>query len=152
MIRFTTSTNTPVRRIKPKKKRAKKAAPDFARITVFDQLVYGDKGHIIYVLCAGDESLVKIGHTSDLVQRQKDLQTGQDKQIRVFWAIRMARDDAVAIERDIHKELEPTLNHRMGEWYDMWPQVAVAVVLRHVKARGCESCVDLLFGTDRGFP
>lgn len=91
----------------------------------------------VYVLCA-DEHSVKIGISNNPANRVRTIQTGQDREIRIYWAIRLWKPCARAVERAIHTRLRSALSHIRGEWYLFSPAQAVAEIKKEIARQGFE--------------
>ena len=107
-------------------------------------LAFGEPSKAIYVIEAG--ASVKIGVSNNPASRARALQVGQDREVRVFWAVRLATKQATAIEAALHKRMRSANTHMRGEWYVISPQEARAVIEREIAKRGVKSQVDLEFG------
>jgi hypothetical protein len=86
----------------------------------------------VYVMCIGDRP-TKIGISNNPGHRAKNIQVGQDRTVRVFWAVRLARKDALAVERAVHATLKTTPMHLRGEWFMIGGSEAVAVIKDHIR-------------------
>jgi hypothetical protein len=99
----------------------------------------------VYVLCA-DEHSVKIGISNHPGNRATAIQVGQDREIRVYWAIRLWKPLAREIERIIHTRLKNSLSHIRGEWYLFSPAQAVAEIKTEIARQGFPSSPCTLYG------
>lgn len=79
-----------------------------------------DNKHIdIYFISNGRN--IKIGQTSDLIMRQRVLQTGNDTPLKVLYAI-----------KDVPSELESLL-HKMGAAYNVQGEWFTPEVIPHIQ-------------------
>lgn len=99
----------------------------------------------VYVIAKGDAE-VKIGLSKNVGTRAIGLQTSNSAELNIFWAGRLERVDAYRLEKHIHDDLRPTLNHIRGEWYAMAPETAVKVVKNAAKKLHLKIEPDLRFG------
>lgn len=104
----------------------------------------------VYVMMA-DAAAVKIGVSNSPGGRARNIQTGQEKNITVYWAVRLRRPEANFVEKTIHKELGKTAHHSRGEWYYIDPHTAVCLIQALIRKHGFKSVPDITFGTERGF-
>ncbi len=107
------------------------------------EFIYGELGVAIYVIAVPDQQIVKIGISNDPGRRCVGIQT--DKDVCVYWAVRLAKKDALKVEQAIHKRMAETLNHRRGEWYSMDPDTAVATIKQTIAQFGCKHRTDLSY-------
>jgi hypothetical protein len=101
----------------------------------------------VYVMTAG--SVTKIGRSVRVGGRALGIQSGQEKEVCVYWAIRLATKDANAVERAIHKQLAGSKYHARGEWYYMAPAAARGLIEAEIRDRGVETYKDFSFGYGR---
>ena len=109
---------------------------------------FGVPSAAIYVITAG-EAVVKIGVSTNPAARATTLQGAQEKPVRIWWAIRLPRDDARKIEKSIHRKLREKEFHAIGEWYYLSPAFARNIIEEEIKEHGARSTVDLSFGWGR---
>lgn len=105
---------------------------------------YGEK-IAIYVICVEDHA-VKIGISNTPGNRVVAIQTGQDRLVTVYWAIRASEEEARSVEQAIHKRLRGSNLHLRGEWYLMSPAQAVAEIEREIAKQKVKTMVDLSYG------
>lgn len=105
---------------------------------------YGDFSVAVYVMWDGCST--KIGRSKNIGLRVKSMQTGHDRKIRVFWAIRLRRSDAICVEKAIHRVLSRTKYHQLGEWYNFNAEQAVQIVKQAVETLDVLTMADLSFG------
>lgn len=104
----------------------------------------------VYVMCAGEDSAVKVGFSVNPGQRARQLQTGQDRPVRVFWATELEYGEAQELEAQVHAELKRRgVGVAEGEWYYLAPQTVVGVIKGEIKKRGYWAIPDRLYGLDR---
>jgi AraC-like DNA-binding protein len=103
----------------------------------------------VYVICA-DDTAVKIGVSTHPERRVKAIQTGQDKTVRIFWAVILLRSEAYKIERTVHRRLADTAGKARGEWYYIDPRSAVGVIQSVIEKSGFDSELDIRHGMFRG--
>lgn len=116
---------------------------------LFDRVdaMNGKPAASLYVMEAG--SAVKIGLSKRPGSRALGVQTGQEKDVRVHWAIRLPLDAARQIEREIHNSLRGSKYHARGEWYYMSPAAARGLIEAEIGKSGVKYEPDLSFGFDR---
>lgn len=102
----------------------------------------------VYVMSI-DDVVVKIGRSANPSARALAIQTAQDREVSVYWAVRLPRLDANNLEKHVHRRLRATLNHSRGEWYMMAPETAKAVIESAIVELGLKSTVDIIFGWGR---
>lgn len=99
---------------------------------------YGATGNLIYFLSEGT-GLIKIGVTSNLTKRSRDIQVSCPREIRVEAAITADDwDQALLIERFLHKTLKSHGSHIRGEWFSLSSRdirKACTIVLREFGAK-----------------
>jgi hypothetical protein len=103
----------------------------------------------VYVICA-DDTAVKIGLSTYPEGRVKQIQTGQDKTVRVYWAVLLLKSEAREIEKRVHRLLANTAGKASGEWYYIHPNSAVSVIQSVIKESGFDSQLDIRYGMRRG--
>lgn len=113
------------------------------RLVNFDRM-NGEDTQAVYVMTAG--SAIKIGRSARVGGRALQIQGGQEKDVCVYWAIRLLSADAIAVERSIHRELAGSKYHARGEWYHMDPGTARGIIEAEIRKRGAQTYVDLDFG------
>ena len=91
--------------------------------------------HYVYIMTAGASPLIKIGYTKDLKRRRSEIQGANGKPVMVLWAIRLKKENAVAVESGVHYQLKASFYHRIGEWYDMSPETGKVAILREIEKR-----------------
>ena len=112
-------------------------------------ILSADEYPAIYVITGDQSNSCKIGISKEPGKRCADMQVGSRDVLRVFWACRLQRDHAIALEKAIHEELALSLNHARGEWYFMSGDTAVSTIRKIAHLRGFELLVDLRFGVGR---
>jgi Meiotically up-regulated gene 113 len=69
---------------------------------------------------------VKVGFTSNLKRRIRDLQTGNPDPLVLVAKVRSSPEAYRSLERDLHEKLR---NHRVrGEWFDAYQEVRSIVI------------------------
>lgn len=101
----------------------------------------------VYVLCADDHA-VKIGVSRDPGKRAKQIQSGQDRKICIYWAVELWRPQAIELERRLHERLRKQTTHIRGEWYLLSPAQAVAEIKREISRCCFQSDPHPLYGMD----
>jgi len=87
----------------------------------------------VYVIGAPGSPIVKIGHSADLSQRLRVIQTGSHVKVAILWQDSGGR----ALERALHREFRQLRQH--GEWFDFGdadPVATVRDVTERLKAAG----------------
>ena len=110
----------------------------------FADLAFGEPSKAVYVIEAFPS--LKIGISRDPAKRARQLQVGQDREVCVFWAIRLAASDAQKVETEVHRRLGSRNIHMRGEWYAFSPMEARAEIERVIGDLGFRSQLDLEFG------
>lgn len=83
----------------------------------------------VYVMTAGEA--VKVGISRNVASRARALQTGNEKDVRIFWAVTMNKGFAEETERAVHAELRKLAGAAAtGEWFYVAPETAVSVIKR----------------------
>lgn len=70
---------------------------------------------IVYVIRAGQSNLYKIGRTTNISRRLRQLQTMNSQQLSVVKLIQC--HDAIAVEKTLHQKF--SLYRRQGEWFEL---------------------------------
>jgi hypothetical protein len=81
--------------------------------------------YFTYQLESGRNAL-KIGYSSDIWRRLKELQTGNPSKLQIVGWI-LAHDER-SLERDLHKKFASY--RRGGEWFEIEPAHIISVILR----------------------
>jgi hypothetical protein len=102
----------------------------------------------VYVICAGD-SAVKVGVSINPGARARNLQTGQDRIVRVFWAVMLEYSDAYRLEKEVHDKLRRTVGGASGEWFYIAPETAVAAIQAQLKSGDFWAEPDPVYGLFR---
>lgn len=113
-----------------------------------DRAIQGG-GYAVYVMTAEDKRCCKIGFSENPRKRMRQIQTGQDSEITLFFAIRLNEENARWLEAAIHRYLAKTLNHKRGEWYLMEPETAAQIVIRMAIQLELPYSTDFMCGADR---
>lgn len=82
----------------------------------------------IYVITSDEQGLCKIGISGHPSRRLNTLQIGAFSTLRVFWASRLNRDDAIRLELRVHECLKKTSMFVRGEWFRIRPEDAVKII------------------------
>lgn len=87
-----------------------------------------DELQSVYVIGSLECDLLKIGRTKNLLSRIDSMQTGMPYELRVFGALFAHPDDCIVLEWHTHKVLTEMGFHYRGEWFDISPDDAEAVL------------------------
>lgn len=82
----------------------------------------------IYVIGAPEMAYVKVGRAKTVRTRFEQMQTGMPYRLRIFGAIFMPKWASVVVEWEAHQALTEMGFHFRGEWFDIDPADALAVV------------------------
>lgn len=107
-------------------------------------------GYAVYVMSLSDKKCCKIGFSQDPVSRMRNIQTGQDSKVYLYFSIRLEKEDARYLESAIHRYLMNTINHKFGEWYLIEAENAAQIVVRMARHLHLQFSPDLTCGSNRG--
>lgn len=76
----------------------------------------------MFIYAIGTQTHQKIGFSSDVEQRLRNLQTANSEKLCVHHKVEVPKKRARILERKIHKEM--SYKRVKGEWFDMSPKDA----------------------------
>lgn len=100
------------------------------------QYGFSEPSSCLYVIEADGGPPIKIGISVNPRARADTIQSGQSRKITIYRTYRLKRVDAVALERHLHRELQKTISHARGEWYDIDSETAASVIEREIRRFG----------------
>jgi len=100
----------------------------------------------VYVI--GCSRGVKIGHSGDVRKRATDLAVSNPEPLFIYWAVRLIRKHACAVDTEIKNRLKKAGKQLRGEWYDISPEEAKLTVEMVISENKYRSHPDRNFSTE----
>lgn len=79
-----------------------------------------------YIYIIGTEEQIKIGFSKQPEKRLKELQTGNEKKLQLFYKEEIQDSKVRIVEKLIHRDLRRY--HKSGEWFTMKPEDAISTL------------------------